>query len=207
MLHMLLEWFKDAAFWLIDTFGHAGIFLGMLIESACIPLPSEVIMLFGGFMAELGKLNFWWVVIAGVLGNLVGSWLAFYVGKIGGRPLILKYGKYIFLNVKHLEKSEHFFSKYGAATVFFGRVLPVIRTFISLPAGIADMSFRKFTVYTILGCIPWNILLTYIGFKLGQNWMLAEHYMKPATYIIAVLVLIFILYLIVKIFKDRKKMN
>ncbi|WP_050614359.1 DedA family protein [Bacillus testis] len=205
MLHTLLDVFKDAAFWLIDTFGHMGIFLGMLIESACIPLPSEVIMLFGGFMAELGKLNFWLVVTAGVAGNLVGSWLAFYVGKKGGRPLILKYGKYIFLNVNHLEKSEHFFSKYGSATVFFGRVLPVIRTFISLPAGIANMSFRKFTVYTVLGCIPWNILLTYIGYKLGQNWMLAEHYMKPITYIIAVIVVVFVIYLVVKILRDRKR--
>ncbi|HAK1141309.1 TPA: DedA family protein, partial [Listeria monocytogenes] len=105
MLHTLIQSLQDFTMWLVDSLGHWGIFLGMLIESVCIPLPSEVIMLFGGFMAEAGKLNFWLVVFAGIAGNLVGSLIAYYIGKFGGRALVLKFGKYIFLNVKHLDKA------------------------------------------------------------------------------------------------------
>lgn len=118
MLHTLIQSLQDFTMWLVDSLGHWGIFLGMLIESVCIPLPSEVIMLFGGFMAEAGKLNFWLVVFAGISGNLVGSLIAYYIGKFGGRALVLKFGKYIFLNVKHLDKAELWFGRYGARAVF-----------------------------------------------------------------------------------------
>lgn len=205
MLHTLIQSLQDFVMFLIDTLGHLGIFLAMLIESVCIPLPSEVIMLFGGFMAEAGKLNFWLVVFAGILGNLVGSWIAYYIGKKGGRALVLRFGKYIFLNVKHLDQAEHWFNRYGASAVFFGRVLPVIRTFISLPAGIAKMNITKFTIYTILGCIPWNIFLTWLGFTLGSNWSVVEKYTRPISYLILVLCVVFVIWLACKIWNKRAR--
>ncbi|EHQ3837470.1 DedA family protein [Listeria monocytogenes] len=205
MLHTLIQSLQDFTMWLVDSLGHWGIFLGMLIESVCIPLPSEVIMLFGGFMAEAGKLNFWLVVFAGIAGNLVGSLIAYYIGKFGGRALVLKFGKYIFLNVKHLDKAELWFGRYGARAVFFGRVLPVIRTFISLPAGIAKMNVWKFVIYTILGCIPWNIFLTWLGYSLGSNWSVVEKYTRPISYLMLALVIAIVVYLAYKAWNKRAR--
>ncbi|WP_088809040.1 MULTISPECIES: DedA family protein [Listeria] len=205
MLHTIIQSLQDFVMYLIDTFGHFGIFLAMLIESVCIPLPSEVVMLFGGFMAEAGKLNFWLVVFAGIAGNLVGSLIAYYIGKAGGRTLVLKYGKYIFLNVKHLDKAEIWFNRYGASAVFFGRILPVIRTFISLPAGIAKMNVSKFILYTILGCIPWNLFLTWLGYTLGANWSIVEKYTRPITYGILALCIIFVIWLAYKIWNKKAR--
>ncbi|WP_163652980.1 DedA family protein [Listeria sp. PSOL-1] len=203
MLHSLIQALQDFVMFLINTLGHVGIFLAMLIESVCIPLPSEVVMLFGGFMAELGKLNFWLVVIAGILGNLVGSFIAYYIGKKGGRTLVIRYGKYLFLNLKHLDKAELWFNRYGASAVFFGRVLPVIRTFISLPAGMANMNITKFMLYTLLGCIPWNLFLTWFGYTLGSNWGIVEKYTRPITYVILVLCLLTIVWLAYRIWSKK----
>ncbi|KJS14878.1 MAG: hypothetical protein VR69_15445 [Peptococcaceae bacterium BRH_c4b] len=184
MLHQLMQILTSIATGLINTLGHWGVFIGMTLESACIPLPSEVIMLFGGFLAAQGTLNFWGVVWAGVLGNVVGSVIAFWIGANGGRPFLQKYGKYVLFNNEHLDKAERWFSRYGECAVFFGRILPVIRTFISLPAGIARMKFLKFLVFTLIGCIPWNIALTFFGLKLGQNWQSVEPYFRPISYAI-----------------------
>lgn len=170
---------------LIDTFGHWGVFAGMIIESACIPLPSEVIMLFGGFMAAQGKLDFWGVIAAGVLGNLVGSVITFWFGRHGGRKFVENYGRYLLISADHLHKADSWFRRYGEWVVFFGRNLPLIRTFISLPAGVARMSFSRFVIFTFFGSIPWNAALTYLGLKLGQNWGLVEPYIRPVSYIIA----------------------
>lgn len=204
MLHSLIHLLQTFTLWLVDTLGHFGIFLGMTIESVCIPLPSEVIMLFGGFMAEAGKLNLALVVIAGTLGNLFGSLLAYYVGKYGGKAFILKYGKFIFLNASHLEKSALWFEHYGAATVFFGRLLPVIRTFISLPAGIGKMNIYKFVIYTTLGCIPWNLMLTWLGYSLGSHWGTVEKYMRPISYLMLIAVILLVLYGLYKLWKKRR---
>ncbi len=135
MLHQLMQLLASIATGLINSLGHWGVFIGMVLESACIPLPSEVIMLFGGFLAAQGTLNFWGVVLAGVLGNVAGSVVAFWIGANKGRYFLKKYGKYILFNHEHLDKADRWFSKYGEWTVSFGRILPVIRTFISLPAG------------------------------------------------------------------------
>lgn len=152
-----------------------------------------------------GKLNFWLVVFAGIAGNLVGSLIAYYIGKFGGRALVLKFGKYIFLNVKHLDKAELWFGRYGARAVFFGRVLPVIRTFISLPAGIAKMNVWKFVIYTILGCIPWNIFLTWLGYSLGSNWSVVEKYTRPISYLMLALVIAIVVYLAYKVWNKRAR--
>lgn len=204
MLHALIQILQSFTLWLVDTLGHFGIFLGMTIESVCIPLPSEVIMLFGGFMAEAGKLNVILVVVAGTLGNLFGSLLAYYAGKYGGKAFILRYGRFIFLNESHLEKSARWFERYGSVTVFFGRILPVIRTFISLPAGIGKMNIYKFIFYTILGCIPWNIMLTWLGYSLGSHWHTVEKYIHPFSYVIVALLILFVIYGIYKLWKKRK---
>lgn len=188
----------------ITALGVWGIFIGMILESACIPLPSEVIMLFGGFMVTQGSLSFVGVVTAGVLGNLLGSLLMLWIGSRYGRPFIEKYGKYVLLNYEHLDKADRWFAKYGDWATLFGRILPIIRTFISLPAGIAKMKAGRFTVFTLLGCIPWNIALTYIGMKLGQHWEAAQKYTHPATYIIALVVLLLIVRFVYRARKNRQ---
>ncbi|HEU4965209.1 MAG TPA: DedA family protein [Bacilli bacterium] len=203
MLHELIQWLAGIATGLIETLGHWGVFLGMVIESACIPLPSEVIMLFGGFKAEAGLLSFWWVVWAGVFGNLVGSVLTFWFGANGGRQFLMRYGKYILINHKHMEQADRWFAKYGEWAAFFARNLPFIRTFISLPAGISRMNFWKFTIYTFLGCIPWNFTLTWLGFKLGQNWEAVEPYIKPFSYFFAACVVLLVLWFLFQNIRSR----
>ncbi len=191
----------------INTLGVWGIFIGMIIESACIPLPSEVIMLYGGFMVGQGTASFMTVLLAGVLGNLLGSLLMLWIGARYGRPFVERYGKYVLFNYEHLEKSERWFAKYGDWATFFGRNLPVIRTFISLPAGIAKMKAGRFIVFTLIGCIPWNAALIYFGLKLGQHWENAQKYLHPLTYIVALIVVILVVRYIYKGLKDRKQIS
>lgn len=203
MLHQLIEWLSSIATGLIETFGHWGVFIGMAIESACIPLPSEVIMLFGGFKAEEGLLSFWPVVWAGVFGNLFGSVVTYWIGANGGRQFLIKYGKYVLIKEKHIHDADRWFAKYGDWAAFFGRNLPVIRTFISLPAGIARMNFWKFTLFTFVGCIPWNWALTYLGFKLGANWASVEPYIKPFSYGILGLLIVLGCWFLFKSYRSR----
>lgn len=198
----LLESLAQVAQTFIQHFGSFGVFLGMLLESACIPIPSEVIMPFGGFYVAQGHLSFMSVVLAGIFGNLVGSVIAYEIGRFGGRPLIDRFGRFILLSHKHLDSAEHWFARYGEWAVFFGRLLPVIRTFISLPAGIARMNRFKFILYTFLGCIPWCFLFTYIGLQLGQNWDEVRKYLHNLDYIIGALVVIGIIWFWVR-FRKR----
>jgi membrane protein DedA with SNARE-associated domain len=161
---------------IISTMSYPGIFFLMILESALIPIPSEVIMPFSGFLASTGKLNYIGVVLAGSFGNLVGSILTYYLGINVGRKVILKYGKYIFFKKKHLELTENLFNKYGDRVSFVGRLLPGIRTYVSLPAGIGKTKFTKFVIYTFTGSIIWNFMLTYVGMKLGSNWKNIDKY-------------------------------
>ena len=178
----------------IETLGYFGIFIMMTLESACIPFPSEVIMPFAGFVVHEGNLNFVWIVIIGTLGNLVGSLIAYYVGLKGGRPILEKYGKYILVTKDKLDLADNIFNKYGSLTVFVGRILPVVRTFISLPAGIARMDIKKFTIYTTIGCLPWTLVLAYLGVILGQNWHILTNYFHILDVILVVAVIALILY-------------
>ena len=155
---------------IISILGYWGIGTGMLIESACIPLPSEVVLPLGGSMVADGVINMLGANIAVAIGSLTGSLIAYFVGYYGGRPFILKYGKYFFVSQEHFYKAERTFIKYGIAAVFFGRLLPVIRTFISLPAGIAKMNLKKFVTYSLIGMIPWNFMLIFLGYKFGQSY-------------------------------------
>lgn len=148
----------------------------MIAESALIPIPSEVIMPFSGYLVSSGKFNVVYVIMAGSIGNLVGSLVAYYIGIRLGREFILRYGKYVLLRKSHLELTESYFKKYGDRSTFISRMLPAVRTYISLPAGVAKMNLKKFIIYTLIGSIIWNSALTYIGIQLGQQWKNILHY-------------------------------
>jgi membrane protein DedA with SNARE-associated domain len=154
----------------ISSMGYAGIVLLMAIESACIPLPSEVIMPFSGYLVYTGRFNLWWVATMGALGCNLGSLVAYEIGAYGGRPLIERFGQYILLSRHELGIADRFFARWGSATVFLSRLLPVIRTFIALPAGVARMPRLRFHVYTFLGSWPWCLGLAWVGLKLGERW-------------------------------------
>jgi membrane protein DedA with SNARE-associated domain len=187
IIDTLVQW----ATGLIGDWGLSAVFFLMLLESACIPVPSEAIMPFAGFAVSEGAMSLLGITVAGVAGNLVGSWVAYWVGRYGGRPFIDKYGKYVLLRHHHVELAERWFDKYGAATVFFTRCLPIVRTFISLPAGIAKMPFWKFTLYTLLGCIPWVFFLGWLGVRLGEHWEDIRPYLHYADYaVLAALVVV-----------------
>lgn len=186
----------------ITTMSYPGIFFLMILESALIPIPSEIIMPFSGFLASTGKLNYVGVVLAGSFGNLVGSILTYYLGINVGRKVILKYGKYIFFKKEHLELTENLFNKYGDRVSFVGRLLPGIRTYVSLPAGIGKTKFTKFVIYTLAGSLIWNSMLTYVGMKLGSNWKNIDKY---SIYLDIAAVLAIAVFLIWFIYNTRRK--
>lgn len=154
----------------ISTLGYGGIVVLMAIESACIPLPSEVIMPFSGYLVSTGRFTLVGTALAGAIGCVLGSIVAYVAGRYGGRSLVLKYGRYVLIAPSDIRRADRWFEKYGQSTVFFSRLLPVIRTFISLPAGIAKMRFVPFVIWTFVGSFPWCYALSYIGFKLKENW-------------------------------------
>jgi membrane protein DedA with SNARE-associated domain len=155
---------------IISAAGYAGVVLLMAIESACIPLPSEIIMPFAGYLVSIGKANLIGVATAGAVGCNVGSTVAYYVAAFGGRAILERWGRYVLFSRRDLERTDQFFARYGAATVFFGRLLPVVRTFIAFPAGVARMPLLKFQIYTFLGSWPWCFALAYAGYLLGARW-------------------------------------
>jgi membrane protein DedA with SNARE-associated domain len=154
----------------ISALGYAGIVLLMAIESACIPLPSEIIMPFSGYLVYTGRFNLWWVGIAGAVGCVLGSLVAYWVGMRGGRPLIEKYGRYVLISPHDLDLADRWFARYGEVIVFASRLLPVVRTFIAFPAGVARMNLKRFVIYTFLGSLPWCLGLAYVGQVLGEQW-------------------------------------
>ncbi len=154
----------------ISAGGYFGIVALMAIESACIPLPSEIIMPFSGYLASTGRFNLFLVATAGAIGCNVGSTIAYAVGRYGGRPLVERWGAYVLVSRRDLAAADRFFARYGNITVLVGRLLPVIRTFIAFPAGVAHLPQLKFQIYTFAGSWPWCFALAYIGYKLGQNW-------------------------------------
>ncbi|MHB1127392.1 MAG: DedA family protein [Bacillota bacterium] len=155
---------------LATKLGYYGVFLGMVLESACIPLPSELILPFAGYLVYVGKFNFWIATMAATLGNVVGSLIAYWVGAYGGKPFIAKYGKYILISPREFSMAEQWFRKYGEQIIFTSRLLPIVRTFISLPAGVAGMNLPRFLLFTFLGSLPWSMLFIYLGRKLGEHW-------------------------------------
>lgn len=180
----------------ISSLGYSGIGLMMAIESACIPLPSEIIMPFAGFLVAQNKYSLFGVTLAGALGCVAGSILAYIIGLWGGRNFIERYGKFVLISKHDLELADNFFDKYGTSAIFFSRLLPVIRTFISLPAGITRMNFNKFVIYTFLGSLPWCFVLAYVGKKLGDHWNTLGAYFHKFDFIIVILIIVGIIWYI-----------
>jgi membrane protein DedA with SNARE-associated domain len=184
----------------ISSTSYFGIFILMTLESALIPIPSEITMPFSGYLVSTGQLNFILVVLVGAFANLVGSWIAYYIGYFLEETvlinLIKKYGKFLLLTVDDYEKSRHWFQKYGNKIVFFSRLLPGIRTFISLPAGMAEMDIKKFSIYTFLGSLLWCTILTGIGYYFGENWKALEPIYRKLEVIVALGLVIGVLWYI-----------
>lgn len=172
----------------ISTLGYAGVMLLMAVESACIPLPSEVIMPFSGYLVSRGELQLWGVAVAGALGCVLGSLLAYFVGAKGGRPLAEKYGRYLLISHHDLELADRWFARHGEITIFAGRLLPVVRTFIAFPAGVARMPLLKFVVYTFVGSLLWCWALAWVGLRLGEQWdSLGVYFHRFDTLIVALI--------------------
>jgi len=173
----------------IARLGYGGIVLLMAIESACIPLPSEIIMPFSGYLVSTGAMNLWLVALAGAVGCVLGSIVAYYAGAWGGRPFIEKYGKYILISHHDLNLADRWFQRHGDITIFIGRLLPVIRTFIAFPAGIARMNLWRFNLYTFVGSYIWSLGLAWIGMKLGEHWNTLGVYFHRFDAVIGVVLL------------------
>ncbi len=173
----------------ISRLGYGGIVLLMAIESACIPLPSEVIMPFSGYLVFTGELTLWKVALAGAVGCVIGSIPAYYLGAYGGRPVLEKYGKYLLISPRDLNLADRWFQRHGEITIFIGRLLPVIRTFIAFPAGVSRMAMGRFLIYTFIGSYIWSWTLAWIGMKLGQHWDTLGVYFHRFDAIIGILLL------------------
>lgn len=170
MIARIIETLSAFIVLIISTLGYPGLVLLMGIESACIPLPSEIIMPFSGYLVYTGRFNLWAVSVAGAAGCVVGSIVAYWVGMYGGRPFIEKYGRYVLISQHDLDLADRWFAKRGELIVFGSRLLPVIRTFIAFPAGVAKMNLTRFVIYTFIGSLPWCLGLAYVGEKLGEQW-------------------------------------
>lgn len=194
MIHRLLQ---AVARWVIAQIGAGGYVAVaglMAIESACIPLPSEIIMPFSGYLVSTGQFILHWAAIAGALGNVFGSALAYAIGYFGGRPFIERYGRYLLLRKHELETADRFSARYGDLAVLISRMLPVVRTFISLPAGVARMRFWRFLIYTFIGSVPWCYLLAGVGMVLGRNWERISKYTHGADYVVLAALAVFLIW-------------
>lgn len=184
---LILDQIKQFTVHSVGSWGYLAIFVLMTAESACIPVPSELTMPVAGLLAAEGKMNFFLAGLLGAAANLVGSWLAYAAGRFGGRRLVLRYGRYILVKPHDVERADLWFGRYGASAVFFSRLLPVLRTFISLPAGITRMPLGRFSALTLAGCLPWSFALTYAGYELGRHWQSILRYTEPFTFATAAL--------------------
>ena len=188
----------DVAVDVVEAVGLPGVFILMLLESACIPVPSEATMLFAGFNVSKGEYSLFMATAVGSVANLVGSWLAYWVGKAGRVDLLEKHGKKLHIKKSHLEWADRWFERHGDATVFFTRMLPIVRTFISLPAGVARMPFWRFSALTLAGCVPWVLMLTYIGKQAGDRWESWKDSLHYVDYAVAAMIVVGIVYLVVR---------
>ena len=189
----------------VGDLGLPGVFLLMVAESALIPIPSEATMLFAGFNVHEGEYPLWAAVVVGSVANLVGSWIAYAIGYFGRLELLEKHGKFLHVKPSHLAWADRWFERYGAPAVFFSRMLPIVRTFISLPAGVARMPFWKFSVLTIAGCLPWVFALTFAGQKAAENWTSWKDSLHYVDYTVAVLIVLGVIYLAVRWRRNRNR--
>jgi membrane protein DedA with SNARE-associated domain len=199
----------------VARFGYLGIFVLMLLGSACIPIPSEAVLLFGGALASAGfaanalgrpdaQLGVVAVIVVALAGSMVGSWLSYAIGAKGGRPFIDRWGRYLLLRPHEVERAHVWFERHGEAAVFWSRMIPLARAFISLPAGVAGMPLRRFTLYTFLGNLPWTIGLVWAGYAAGDHWDRIERYLQPIGIVLAVVALALLVWWITRRLKARR---
>lgn len=193
---------------LISNYGYLGMFIGMVLESVIIVIPSELILATGGILAGRKIFSFWGAFLIGLLGSTFCAIVIYFMGYFGGKPFIKKYGKYFFMRESDIEKSDSWFQKYGLIAALIGRNFPIIRTLISLPIGIMRLSFIKFLIYTLIGSIPWTFVFVYVGYALGNNWIIINEYVSKLKLPIKILLfLLLISYLYKKISLKLKKKN
>lgn len=207
MIGKIIEIITNFIINVISSWGYFGVGALMAIESACVPLPSEIIMPFAGFLVAQGKFSLLGVTLAGASGCVAGSVIAYAVGARGGRGFIEKYGKYILISHHDLKIADNFFNKYGSAAIFFSRLMPVVRTFISLPAGMAKMNFSKFVIYSFLGSVPWSFGLAYLGKKLGDNWDRLGVYFHKFDFAIVAIILLGVIWYVRRHLRNRKDLS
>ena len=203
MIQNIIDWLVNA----ISTIGYPGVFISVFLESFFAPIPSEIILPFSGFVASTGKMDLVFVIVIATVAAYLGSLPFYFIGKWGEKPVINfinKYGKYLFIQQKDVDKVFGAFDKYGKGVVFFGRLIPMIRTLISFPAGVAKMQFARFSMYTLLGSLTWNILLTYAGYQLGDHWSVVSKWIEKYQNVILVLIIIAVLLYIIRGIKSRR---
>lgn len=192
--------FIQSIFDLLSNLGYAGIALGLMVEV----IPSEIVLAYGGYLVSIGKISFFGAMVAGTIGGIIAQWFLYWLGRYGGRPILNKYGKYILVRPSHIDLAQQWFNKYGTGVIFTARFIPVVRHAISIPAGIAKMSFAKFSLYTVLAIIPWSGLFLYLGMNLGTKWNEINQAAKPfVTQAILVAIVLTLLYMLIK-WKKKK---
>lgn len=188
----------------ISSLGYFGIFILMVAESTMIPLPSELVMPFAGYLVYQGRFDFLTAALVSALGTIMGSLISYYIGKYGGEPFLESYGKYLLVNKKDLKTTHDWFKKRGEATIFISRFVPVVRHLISIPAGIANMNLKKFVIFTFIGGFIWNTILLYLGFLLGKNWSVIHEHTRPISYAMALLVMAGAVYFYYKHIRNKR---
>jgi len=198
MISAVLEYIASLALEIIDAAGYAGIFILSALESCAIPIPSEIVVPFSGFLAATGEFNIVLVIVMATLGNWAGSLLLYYIGRSGGRWFVEKYGRYVLIHSRDLDRADDWFRRHGSSTVFWSRILPVVRTFSSLPAGVAKMNLKKFNIYTLAGSAIWNTGLAWAGYEAGENWNTFHTYFQKFDIVIGVIITLGIIWFIIK---------
>ena len=207
MVSLLLEFLIGFVLQVISTIGYLGVFLLMLAESTVLPVPSELVLPFAGYLISQGNFGLIETIIAALLGSIAGSVISYYIGKKIGRAAIIHYGKKVFLKEKHLDLAHKWFERHGEKTIFVCRFIPAIRHVISIPAGVAEMNLKKFVVYTALGAFCWNAILIFAGISLQQNWNVILSFTEILDYIAIIAVIVFIVFFFYKLSKNRSSKN
>lgn len=205
IISQALVYIAQLSIQVISFLGYFGVFVLMAFESMILPVPSELVMPFAGFLAAQGDMNFALVIVFSSLGSIVGSLISYYIGKLGGINVIKRYGKYLLLDETDLKKTEKWFKKSGEKTIFISRFIPVVRHLISIPAGIGKMDIKKFCIYTIAGATIWNAFLAYLGYLLGKNWLLVRQYSEPVSIVVAIILVVAGSWFIYRHIKHKKK--
>jgi membrane protein DedA with SNARE-associated domain len=202
-LYGLLELLAVFAIDVISKIGYLGVFFLMVMESMVIPIPSELVLPFAGFLISRGDFSFVWVMIVSSLGSITGSLISYYMGRYGGNAFVIRYGKYVLLDVEDLKKTERWFEKRGEYTIFISRFIPVVRHLISIPAGIGKMDLKRFCLYTVVGASMWNFILIYAGYLLGEHWDRIKHYSEPVSLTVAAALVIGFIWFVYRHLRDK----